>query len=244
MGGYYSVALTYDGTLPPNIRASSRTQTAEAGTAATLHVLADGAPPLRYQWWFNATAPLSGCTNSWLVFPDVQSGQAGTYTAVVSNLFGTATSTPVTLGVIAPVHKRSLPVINLSGEIGAVLHLSCAEAVGPGAIWQDLDAVILSTTPQPWFDFSTSLPPQRFYRAWQSEPINIVPSISIPGVVPALTLTGSVGDKIRVDGLNQVGPVDAWFNLATVTLTNTTQLYFDTANIGQPPRLYRLVPVP
>jgi len=29
-----------------------------------------------------------------------------------------------------------------------------------------------------------------------------------------------------------------------VVLTNTSQLYFDTSTIGQPPRLYRLVPVP
>ena len=32
--------------------------------------------------------------------------------------------------------------------------------------------------------------------------------------------------------------------LATVTLTDTSQLYFDTSSIGQPPRLWRLVPVP
>jgi hypothetical protein len=49
---------------------------------------------------------------------------------------------------------------------------------------------------------------------------------------------------VRVDAINQFGPTDAWFTLATVTLTNTTQLYFDTSAIGQPPRLYRLVPVP
>ncbi len=51
-------------------------------------------------------------------------------------------------------------------------------------------------------------------------------------IVPALTLTGAIGDRIRVDAINQVGPVDAWFTLDTVTLTNTTQLYFDTAAIG------------
>jgi len=45
-----------------------------------------------------------------------------------------------------------------------------------------------------------------------------------------------------VDYINQVGPIDAWVTLATVTLTNTSQLYFDVSAPGQPQRLYRLVP--
>ena len=62
--------------------------------------------------------------------------------------------------------------------------------------------------------------------------------------VPALTLTDAIGNSVRVDYINQFGPTDAWATLATVTLTNTTQLYFDTSAIGQPPRLWRIVPVP
>jgi hypothetical protein len=53
-----------------------------------------------------------------------------------------------------------------------------------------------------------------------------------------------VGSSWLIDYINQVGPIDAWVNLATVTLTNTSQLYFDTSGIGQPPRLWRIVPVP
>jgi len=47
-----------------------------------------------------------------------------------------------------------------------------------------------------------------------------------------------------VDGINRIGPTDAWFALATVALTNTSQLYTDVSVIGQPTRLYRIVPVP
>jgi hypothetical protein len=32
--------------------------------------------------------------------------------------------------------------------------------------------------------------------------------------------------------------------LATITLTNTSQFYFDIAAWRQPPRLYQIVPVP
>jgi hypothetical protein len=62
--------------------------------------------------------------------------------------------------------------------------------------------------------------------------------------VPAITLTGNIGDSIRLDCINQFGPTDAWVTLDTVTFTNTSQLYFDVSSIGQPPRLYRIVPVP
>jgi hypothetical protein len=63
-------------------------------------------------------------------------------------------------------------------------------------------------------------------------------------MVPALTLNGSPGNLVRVDYINAVGPTDAWVTLSTVQLTNTSQLYFDTSALGQPPRLYRLVPTP
>jgi hypothetical protein len=63
-------------------------------------------------------------------------------------------------------------------------------------------------------------------------------------IVPAITLTGNIGSKVRLDYINQFGPIDAWVTLATVTLTNTSQLYFDASRIGQPARLWRIVPVP
>jgi len=47
-----------------------------------------------------------------------------------------------------------------------------------------------------------------------------------------------------VDCINQIGPTGNRVTLDTVTLTNTSQLYFDVSAPGQPPRLWRIVPVP
>jgi len=163
---------------------------------------------------------------------------------VVSNTFGTVTSTPATLSVIVPVEHRSVPAISLLADAGSTLHLDYSDALSPAPTWRPLDTVPLATPPQWYFDFSTALPPQRFYRAWQSGSPEVVPALTLPGMVPVLTLTGAVGTKVRVDAIKQVGPTDAWFTLNTVTLTNTPQLYFDMSAIGQAPRLYRLVPVP
>jgi hypothetical protein len=71
----------------------------------------------------------------------------------------------------------------------------------------------------------------------------VIPSLDLH-LVPAITLTGNLGNSVRLDCINQFGPTDAWVTLDTVTLTNTSQLYFDTSALGQPQRLYRLVQVP
>ena len=71
----------------------------------------------------------------------------------------------------------------------------------------------------------------------------VMPSLDLH-LVPAITLTGNIGDSLRLDYINRVGPIDAWVTLDTVKLTNSSQLYFDVAAPGQPQRLYRLVKVP
>jgi hypothetical protein len=53
-----------------------------------------------------------------------------------------------------------------------------------------------------------------------------------------------VNESLRLDYINAIGPTDAWVTLDTITLTNPSQLYFDVSSIGQPTRLYRIVPVP
>jgi hypothetical protein len=60
-------------------------------------------------------------------------------------------------------------------------------------------------------------------------------------MVPAIHLNGTVGQSVYVEYINQLGPTDAWVPLATATLTNSPQFYFDAEAVGQPARLYRLV---
>ena len=56
----------------------------------------------------------------------------------------------------------------------------------------------------------------------------VVPSLVLHPV-PAITLTGNLGDSWRLDYINRFGPIDAWVTLDTVTLTNTSQLYLDVS---------------
>jgi hypothetical protein len=197
-----------------------------------------------YQWFLNGTNLISGRTDCSLNLTNVNFSQSGTFNVVITNVFGAGTSAPVTLNVIAPVPRRWVPGINLTAQAGNLLGLDYRDDLGSTANWQTMATMTFSNSSQFYFDLSEPLPPQRFYRAWQSGTPGVVPSLSLAGMVPAITLTGNAGDSLRVDYINQFGPTDAWVALATVTLTNTSQLYFDTSRMGQPPRLWRIVPVP
>jgi hypothetical protein len=169
--------------------------------------------------------------------------QSGTYGVVVTNWFGAVTSAPATLNVIAPVNRRWVPGVNLMAQAGNSLGLDYGDNLGPAGNWETMATMTLSTASQFCFDLTLPLPPQRFYRAWQTGTPSVRPSLDLHPV-PAITLTGTFGGSVRLDYINQFGPTDAWVTLATVPLTNTSQLYFDISAPGQPPRLYRLVPSP
>jgi hypothetical protein len=78
-----------------------------------------------------------------------------------------------------------------------------------------------------------------------SQPVTlaVIPSLDV-NMVPAITLKGGAGQNFRIDYINAVGPTNAWITLATLTLTNNQQFYFDVSAIGRPARLYRLVQLP
>ncbi len=226
----------------PTILRLSSTQTAEAGATVHLTAQATGNPLPSYQWYCNGTN-LIGCASSDLVLSNILLSQSGTYTMVVTNAFGAVTSAPVMLNVITPVVHRLVPGVNLIAPVGTSWSLGCRDDLGPTANWETMATMSLTNASQFCFDLSAPLPSQRFYRAWQSGTPSVRPSLDLH-LVPAITLTGDIGHSVRVDYINQFGPTDAWVTLDILTLTNTSQLYFDTSSIGQPRRLYRLVPSP
>jgi len=197
--------------------------------------VADGTPPLTYLWFLNGASFPD--TNWFLVVSALQPSQAGAYTVVVTNVSGAVTSAPAILSVIPPVQKATTPTITLECSAGACLHLDCAGTPGPGATWQPLDTVTLASAQQVYADTTDPLPSPRFYRAWQAGASGVKPSLRMT-FATKVTLTGSIGEKFRIDYINQFGPTDAWVPLDTVTLANTTQPGFDFTMFHQPARLY------
>ena len=65
----------------------------------------------------------------------------------------------------------------------------------------------------------------------------------IQGIVMPITLSGTIGSSWRIDYVNDLGTSN-WATLATVTLTNLSQVYLDTSALSQPQRFYHVVPLP
>lgn len=68
------------------------------GATVYLTVQATGAPPLQYQWRKDGV-DLAGKTAATLTINSIQPAQAGYYTVVVSNAFGSVESQPVLVEV-------------------------------------------------------------------------------------------------------------------------------------------------
>jgi hypothetical protein len=83
---------------PPTITTQPTNQTVVVGGTATFTVQAAGTPPLSYQWNFDG-ANIVGATNMTLTLTNVQASQAGNYTLLVTNLYGSILSSNAVLTV-------------------------------------------------------------------------------------------------------------------------------------------------
>jgi subtilase family serine protease len=91
-------------------------QTTTAGGSAMFSVTAVGMPPLGYRWLFNGTnlpaaANISGTVSNVLTLTSVTVGNAGNYRVVVTNTYGSVTSSVATLTV-----NLAAPTITLTSS--------------------------------------------------------------------------------------------------------------------------------
>ena len=88
--------------FPAAIAAPPQSQAVNQGANVTFSVVGSGTAPLSYQWQFNG-ASISGATGTSYTLTNVQPAEAGSYSTVVSNAWGTATSAAALLAVnVAP----------------------------------------------------------------------------------------------------------------------------------------------
>ncbi|MFL5764265.1 MAG: PQQ-dependent sugar dehydrogenase [Bacteroidia bacterium] len=103
---YFSISqnslykIIYSNNDAPVITTQPQDQTISAGQNVTFTVAASGANPKTYQWRKNGT-PISGATAASFTITNVQSTDAGQYSAKVTNSFGSATSDNAVLTVTA-----------------------------------------------------------------------------------------------------------------------------------------------
>jgi pectate lyase len=86
---------------PPTITTQPTAQAAPLGSNVSFNVAASGTSPFNFQWKKDG-ADIAGANSDTLSMSNVQDGDAGTYTVVVSNAAGSAASAAAALTVITP----------------------------------------------------------------------------------------------------------------------------------------------
>jgi len=101
-----SAANLFVNPCPPVITQQPMSVSPTQGRTTTFTVTAVGTPPLNYQWSFNLTNILSGATNTTYTISSAQPANAGLYSVVVANAYGSVTSAPVQLKMLEPTEGR------------------------------------------------------------------------------------------------------------------------------------------
>ena len=113
--GVATIGTTND---PPALAAQPRHRSVNQGTNVTFSASVVGASPLRYQWRFHGTN-LPNATNAAFGRNNVQPAHAGPYLLVVTNAFGSVTSSVATLVVnVSPVWQTAFAE-NFEADHGA-----------------------------------------------------------------------------------------------------------------------------
>ncbi|MDB6122582.1 MAG: Xanthan lyase, partial [Pedosphaera sp.] len=101
-----NAALTVN--IPASITTQPISRAVDQGQSTTFTVTASGTAPLSYQWRFNAVN-ISGATTSSFTKSNCQGSDAGNYSVVVSNPYGSATSANAALTVNLPPSITTQP---------------------------------------------------------------------------------------------------------------------------------------
>ncbi len=136
--------------LPPVISLDPTNQAVPVGAAAGFSVVASGTAPLSYQWQFNGTN-LDEAVAATLSLTNAQPEQAGSYSVVVTNAVGSATSAVATLTVLVLPPAITRDPTNQTVPVGASVDFSVAASGAPPLSYQwqfngtNLDGAVAAT---------------------------------------------------------------------------------------------------
>ncbi|MBI2927510.1 MAG: hypothetical protein HYY24_17580 [Verrucomicrobia bacterium] len=154
---------------PPKILQQPVQQNVLAGGSGTFSVEAQGVAPLRYRWRKNGI-DVPGATDRIHTLTQVQPGDGGLYTVVVSDGYGSVTSVPAALIVgaraVLAVSPDPASALLLHGLVERNYRVEYADELhGPGTVWRPLTTFPLAVSPSPVTDPTATDAATRFYRA-------------------------------------------------------------------------------
>ena len=139
-----NVAISQGGVLDfpvgPDIVQQPGSRTVIAGKDATFRTIINSFSVAGFQWFSRSAGVLAGGTNAGLALPAVSLNDAGSYYAVVTNQYGSATTTDAVLTVVPPPQISALASngnleFSASGVAGDLYFLQSANSLTPPISW-------------------------------------------------------------------------------------------------------------
>lgn len=186
----------------PTLASSPASRSVSVGSATNFVVAADGQAPFTYRWYFNGN-PISGAVSATLALSNVQMANAGSYTVMVSNRYGSVTSAPAALTVTS---VPGMPVISQQPASQAV-------AANGVAIF----TVVATGTPAPAYQ-------------WRKDGVDINNATQATLTVDPVQIANAGVYTVRVS--NSVGEVISEPASLTVVPAGTTATHRQTAGRG------------
>ncbi len=218
--------------VPPAISGQPTNVTAIAGQQVQFNVTAGGTAPLHYQWRFNG-AELESQNSLQLTLNNVQPGNAGNYTVVITNVAGSLTSVVAALVVNVPPFITSDPTNQTVLDGGSATFVVSATGTAPlGYQWRK-DNLNLPGANGPSHTVSpASAADEGFYSVLvtnlagqalslgallqvSSQPFLADPHLRLDGVFE-FTLVGRTN---RTYSVEWTADFNGWTNLTNITLT-------------------------
>jgi hypothetical protein len=133
--------------VPPTLIQKPTSMTNNTGSSVTIAASAHGSLPLSFQWFQNGS-PVAGQTNASLFFASAATNNAGNYSLVVTNSFGSVTSSVVTLFLFGPpsLQQQSPTDIHVFAGASPTLHVTAVGAQPITYQWSLNSTPILNAT--------------------------------------------------------------------------------------------------
>ncbi len=239
---------------PPSITNQPADTIVYANSNAIFTVSATGNLPMAYQWQLNSTNLLN-TTNSTLNIAVAKQANIGQYTVVISNAYGSVTSTVANLLMFPYLSQPFKGVDTYWGQNNTL----SVGAWGSGNLayqWYFNGLALDGAT-----NFSLPLGAIQFTNAGQysvvvSNALGIVTNAPYSVVVnpanvflatrPDLVIQGTVGYNYTVQSTTNLGDTNSWITETNITLTQPTQDWtdynVDTSKPDHPQKFYRVEP--
>jgi uncharacterized repeat protein (TIGR03803 family) len=170
-GGADGIGELYRLDLPPKIIQQPASQPVATGAQVTLSVTLFGTAPYSFQWLSN-NIPIVAATNSTLTIPSFAAGDAANYSVVVSNAWGSATSTVALLTVEAPPVISSVilsangnVILDCQGQTNVTSRLWATTNLAVQTDWTPIFTNSVTSPSGAWqFTDTNRLYQQRYYR--------------------------------------------------------------------------------